>query len=494
MIIETVAAKPEQFNCDTIILGILEDSLLSKQSTADEVDESLGGAVRSLLKDQPSCMKYGEVTPIYTSSAIAAKSVLLIGLGKADQLTNDRLRSLGAIGARAARKMSAKTAGFLIDQKQMLEKVGIQAFVEGIYLGLYEFNHYKTSKKSIQVDNVYLVFDHHSDAVESRPIVRKAIVIAESVCFARDLVNHPSNFITPSRLADLAGEIARQSGFELTILRADGIQNQGLEALWAVGKGSDEPPVLIVITYHGNPQSTEIIGLVGKGITFDSGGISLKPSDGMGEMKDDMGGAAAVLAAMKGIGQLKPKNNIIAVIPCAENMPSGRALKPGDVIQSLSGKTIEIISTDAEGRLILADAISYACKLGATKLIDLATLTGACVVALGKVSSAIITNNDVWSKQILAAAELSGEKMWQLPAYDEYKDQIKSDIADLKNSGGRPAGAITAGLFLAEFTEGNPWVHIDIAGTVTSEKEHGYNAKGATGVGVRTLIQLADSE
>jgi leucyl aminopeptidase len=369
---------------------------------------------------------------------------------------------------------------------------GVQAIAEGAYLGLYEFNHYKSVKQPSQLSIVQIIAGPNDEPDALEAVVKKSLIIADSVCLARDMVNHPSLYMTPERMAKQAEEIADNFGVDLEILHSSQIREQGLEALWSVAKGSDEPPVLIVINYRGNPQSAEILGLIGKGITFDSGGISLKPSEGMGEMKDDMGGAATVLAAMKAIAQLKPKSNILAVIPCAENMPSGRALKPGDVIGSLGGKTIEIISTDAEGRLVLADAISYARKRGATKLIDLATLTGACVVALGKVTSAIVANNEEWSQTVLEAAEATGEKMWPLPVFDEYKEQIKSDIADLKNSGGRPAGAITAGLFLAEFANTTPWVHIDIAGTVTSEKEIGYNPKGATGVGVRTLIQIAE--
>ena len=262
-------------------------------------------------------------------------------------------------------------------------------------------------------------------------------------------------------------------------------------AFLAVAQGTQEPPRLIILKYTGNPIKTEYVAFIGKGVTFDSGGISLKPSEGMEEMKTDMAGGAAVLGAMRAIAQLKPKLNVIAIVPCTENMPSGISLKPGDVISSMAGKSIEIVNTDAEGRLLLADAVTYAKQLGAEKLVDLATLTGACVVALGSITSGIISNNDKWCERVLDAASKCGEKMWRLPAFDEYKEQIKSPIADLKNSGGRPAGAITAGLFIAEFAGNTPWVHIDIAGTATVNKDTGYNVTGATGAGVRTLIQLA---
>ena len=266
-----------------------------------------------------------------------------------------------------------------------------------------------------------------------------------------------------------------------------------MHALLSVSQGSIQLPKLIIIKYMGDTNSKHLTAFVGKGVTFDSGGISIKPSLNMGEMKDDMAGGAAVLGAMAAIGQLKPKVNILGVIPCVENMPSGQAYKPGDVICSMSGKTIEIISTDAEGRLILADAITYANKLGATQIIDIATLTGACVVALGSVTSGLITNDVNFCRQVLQAVADTGEKVWELPNFSEYKKDIQSNIADLKNSGGRMAGAITAGLFIEEFVENTPWVHIDIAGTANIEKEDGYNLKGGTGVGTRTLIQLAQN-
>jgi leucyl aminopeptidase len=495
MIIEVVVGKLAKLQCDTLVVCIPELASLPKDSVITEIDHALGGNLSVLIKEQSNCGQYGEVTVVYTFGAIAAKQVVLLGIGKPEKLTSDKMRSLSAIAVRAARKLSTKTLALAISRENEVAKLGmagVQAIAEGAYLGLYEFNHYKSVKQPSQLSIVQIIAGPNDEPDALEAVVKKSLIIADSVCLARDMVNHPSLYMTPERMAKQAEEIADNFGVDLEILHSSQIREQGLEALWSVAKGSDEPPVLIVINYRGNPQSAEILGLIGKGITFDSGGISLKPSEGMGEMKDDMGGAATVLAAMKAIAQLKPKSNILAVIPCAENMPSGRALKPCDVIGSLGGKTIEIISTDAEGRLVLADAISYARKRGATKLIDLATLTGACVVALGKVTSAIVANNEEWTQTVLAAAEVTGEKMWPLPVFDEYKEQIKSDIADLKNSGGRPAGAITAGLFLAEFANTTPWVHIDIAGTVTSEKEIGYNPKGATGVGVRTLIQIAE--
>jgi leucyl aminopeptidase len=272
------------------------------------------------------------------------------------------------------------------------------------------------------------------------------------------------------------------------------MEAMGMGALLGVAKGSNQPPKLITLSYKGDKRSEKAVGFLGKGITFDSGGISIKPSEGMNEMKDDMAGAATVMTAVVAIAQLKPKINVTAVVPATENLPSGTALKPGDILKAMNGKTIEVVNTDAEGRLILADALSYAQKLGLSSLIDLATLTGACRVALGTLYSGVFSNDQDLADKVLKAAKGTGEKMWQMPMPEEYKEQIKSEIADVKNIGNRYGGAITAALFLAEFAANTPWVHIDIAGTASSTKESGYIVKGATGVGVRTLVELALSE
>lgn len=496
MNIAVIAGHLKNISCETLIICIPEAASAQDHSAIAEIDQDFNGKLTAFLEEKTDCRRFGEITVIYPFGAIAAKQIMILGLGNPQELTIDKLRCLSASALRSANRLKSKSVAMAVRHNPELTGLGmpgLQASIEGAYLGLYEFNHYKSDKKMPLLNDIQIIAGPTDNTAELQATVDKAVIIADSVCFARDLVNHPSLYMTPARMAQCAEELAQNYGMEIELLRESQIREQGLEAFWSVAKGSDEPPVLIVLTYRGNPQSTEEIALIGKGITFDSGGISLKPSEGMGEMKDDMGGAAAVLGAMKAIARLKPLSNILAVIPCTENMPSGKALKPGDVINSHGGKTIEIISTDAEGRLVLADAISYARQRGATKLIDLATLTGACVVALGKVASAIVSNDQQWSQTVLEAAEATGEKMWPLPVFAEYKEQIKSDIADLKNSGGRPAGAITAGLFLAEFAAATPWVHIDIAGTVTSDKETGYYQKGATGIGVRTLIQVAET-
>lgn len=484
MIIELRDGNITEIICDTLILGIPEEDTIPVGQIC-EIDKTLDGQITALFREQPWRSKHGKTTVIYPVRNIGAKQILLLGMGKHKTLTDDRVRALSGTAMRTAQEMHSSTVVVLLNLNN-----AVQAIVEGALLGTYQFTYYKTDPAdSHPIERVIIFSDLCNN--EQFTQLEQGIVVAESVNRARDLVNHPGNVLTPSKMAKEATLIAHTHGLDINILERSDMENLKMKALLAVAQGSSEPPKLITIKYNGNRESSEILGLVGKGITFDSGGISLKPSDGMQDMKDDMAGAAAVLGAVEAIARLKLPINILAVLPCTENLPSGTALKPGDVISSLEGKTIEIINTDAEGRLILADGLVYARQLGATKLIDVATLTGACVVALGNVTSGVMTNQDAWCDQLLAAAAQAGEKMWKLPLCEEYKEQIKSSIADIKNSGGRQAGAITAALFLSHFTANMPWVHIDIAGTVTASKEKGYQVKGATGVSVRTLIQLA---
>jgi leucyl aminopeptidase len=317
--------------------------------------------------------------------------------------------------------------------------------------------------------------------------------MANATARARDWVNEPANYMTPSRLAALATEIAKEAGLEITIIDREQLRALDMGAFLGVAVGSDEPPKFITIRHNGRGSGPPDIAFVGKGITFDSGGISIKPSEGMGDMKGDMAGGAAVISAMGAIAALKLGVNVMAVVAATENLPSGKAFKPGDILKSMSGKTIEIITTDAEGRLTLADAIAYARKEGARRIVDIATLTGAMRVALGDHCTGAFANNQELVQKVIAAGEDAGERVWQMPMFEEYKDQNKSDVADLKNSGGRNAGAITAAQFLAEFAGDTPWVHLDIAGTNMSEKERGYVVKGATGIPVRMLVNLARS-
>ncbi|MPM18154.1 Cytosol aminopeptidase [bioreactor metagenome] len=492
ILIESAVVLPVDVFCDTLIIGLFEDSLNSEDMSR-AYGKPLANLINSIFRDQPECSRFAETSIIYNTTECGAKRIILIGLGTKAKLTLDKIRELSATAIRAAKKLKSRTvATAMYNSDHNLSDAAI-SIIQGAILGGYEFNNYKTDPKASNVEKMIIVGPDLRNDQHWLNMLEDAKIIADGVNLARDLTNHPSCFMNPSQMAFVARNIASQCGFEINVLDKCDMEKQKMNAMLAVTRGSETPPKLITLKYLGNPQSKELISFVGKGITFDSGGISLKPSEKMGDMKGDMAGGAAVLGAMQAIGHLKPKANILAIIPCSENMPSGHAFKPGDVISSMSGKTIEIISTDAEGRLLLADAITYARKLGATKIVDLATLTGACVVALGNVASGLISNSDDWSQEVIRASKQTGEKVWPLPTFDEYLGQIKSDIADLKNSGGRMAGTITAGLFIKQFVDDLPWVHIDIAGTSDIDKISGYNVKGATGVGVRTLIQLAQN-
>ncbi len=496
MQIDVICGSVTEVLCDALIVNIFE-GVIMPGGAAGVIDKALAGHISEIIRDQPDCGKYGEITIIHTRQSIGAKNVILLGLGKKAELTLNKICSLSAIAARAAKKLRVQTVASIVHgagKGQHEPKFAVQALVEGTILGIYRFDYYKTEKKDLPTIDKFIIIENDIDKIGIfKDQAGKAQIIAESVNFTRDLVNHPAEHMTPTQLAWHASDIAQQTGIEISIFDKRDMEEYQMNALLAVAKGSDKPPKMIVLKYIGDAKQKQFTAFIGKGITFDSGGISLKPSENMGDMKGDMAGGAAVLGAMLAIGQLKPAANIVAIIPCAENMPSGHALKPGDVIFTMNGKSVEIISTDAEGRLILADAITYALKLGATQLIDLATLTGACVVALGTITSGVISNNDDLCCRLLKAAAQSGEKMWEMPNFEEYNELIKSNIADLKNSGGRWGGMITAGLFLNHFTDKTPWVHIDIAGTSDIDKDSGYNIQGATGAGVRTLIQFAQN-
>lgn len=364
----------------------------------------------------------------------------------------------------------------------------LEAVVEGLYLGAYTFTEFKSEAKAAPECTVTLC----SAIPEAEALVAKAQVNAGAVCFTRDLVNRPGNVVNPEVMANAARKLAEELPLEVEVLDEVQMAEHKMGAILAVGQGSANPPRMITLKYNG-ADAAPYVAYVGKGITFDSGGISIKPDDGMGEMKDDMSGAGAVLGAMKAIATLGLKCNVIGILACAENMPGGRAQRPGDIVRAANGKTIEVISTDAEGRMVLADAVDYACKLGAQKVIDIATLTGAVIIALGKETSGIVSNDDALVEQIKKAGKFAGENYWQLPSLPECKEAIKSDVADLLNSAGRPGGCITGGLFIGEFVaKGIPWAHLDIGGTSTATKDSGHKVKGGTGFGTLTLIKLAE--
>ena len=477
-----------------IIINLLE-GLSQPVGAAAAVDRSLDGAISRLIADGDLRGKYNDLTLVHTTGKIPASQVLVIGLGKQEELTLDRVRDVAANAARYLRRQRCRSAATVTHGEGVagLEaEACAQAIAEGTLMGLYTFRrHKKRDEDETDLEELTLVEEDASKLEALRRGVELGIVLAEAANFCRDLANEPSNVLTPSEMAERARAMAHEAGLECQILERKDMEDLGMGALLGVAQGSQQPPKLIVLHYRGAPGEEGALGLVGKGITFDAGGISIKPSAGMEAMKGDMSGGAAIIAAMRAIGQLRPAINVTAIVPATENMPSGSALKPGDVLRAMNGKTIEIINTDAEGRLILADALSYARRLGLSPIVDVATLTGAISVALGNVALGAMTNDEAVLEKVKRAATAAGEKVWQLPMYEEYKEQIKSDVADMKNTGGRAAGSITAAFLLKEFVEDTPWVHLDMAGVDNYDKEKGVMVKGASGIPVRTLVQLA---
>ena len=490
-----VKAEFEKFydlETDALVITIYEGERAS-EGALKELDERTGGMISEMLGTDEMRGKQGDMVYIYRPGNIRARRLLLVGAGKREEFSFDTVRRMAGSAARFLRSKGARSMAILRRSQLDLGK-SAQAATEGALIGLFEPDMYKTeNKEERRIDELVLLSAESGSEDELARGVERGRIIAEAVNMARELSNEPSNTLTPSELAERAKETANRFGLDIDVLDEARMKELGMGALLGVARGSDEPAKLIVLRYmpdEAEPMGNDadVIAIVGKGITFDSGGISIKPAEGMEKMKYDMSGAAATLAAMRAIAQLKPRINVIGVMPTTENMPSGRAYKPGDVLRAMSGKTIEVINTDAEGRLILADAITYARKIGATQIIDLATLTGAVSIALGPVNVAIMGNDQAFVDEVRAAAREVGERFWQLPMDDDYRDLIKSDIADIKNSAGRYAGTITASWFLREFAEDTPWVHLDIAGTAWENERKAYMAKGPTGVAIRTLI------
>jgi leucyl aminopeptidase len=460
--------------------------------------ERLPAQTRSLLQELQAAGelrgKAFECTLVHRPAGLAAAKLLVVGAGKKEKFNESQLRRLAGAAVRHLRARGVRAVAWVLHNGE-IRPGEVQAVVEGAILGDYDSDPYRTERDGERrIDRLSLAAGSASVSKAARSALDRGRIIAQAQNFARDLVNEPSNRMTPTLLAGRAEQMAAKFGLDYQALGAQEIQDLKMGAFWGVAQGSDEPPRLVVLRYApaGAPESP-VIGLVGKGITFDTGGISLKPSDNMHEMKTDMAGGAAMLGVMQAIAQLKPKLRVTAFVPATENMPSGKAYKPGDVVTSMSGKTIEILNTDAEGRLVLADTLTYAKQQGATVLIDAATLTGAVTVALGNITTGVFGWNKDWVNLVLASAAVAGERMWELPVDDEYRELYKSAIADLANTGGRQGGAITGAMFIGEFAGDTPWVHLDIAGTRWSNEEKPYLAKGPTGHPVRTLVQLLTS-
>ncbi|HTA69154.1 MAG TPA: leucyl aminopeptidase, partial [Bryobacteraceae bacterium] len=405
------------------------------------------------------------------------------------EFTAAEMRKLSGAMLRALKPKGVRSIVIALEEPFRSDDFAAAA-VEGALLGDMEANRYKTDpKKNEKQVASFAVLGGSQAAVD------RGRILAEAQNFTRDLANEPANLLTPTGLAESARKMAADYSLECEILDQDRMRQLGMGALLGVAQGSAEPPAMIILRYKpaAKPSSKDHLGLVGKGVTFDTGGISIKPAEHMDQMRYDMAGGAAMLGAMRAIAQLKPAIPVTAIIPTVENMPGSRAQRPGDIVTSLSGKTVEVLNTDAEGRMILIDALTYAQRLGCTHLIDAATLTGSIVVALGFVNIGAFTNNQAFLDKLMAAAKAEGEKMWQMPIDEEYKEALKSDFADLHNIGGRPGGSVTAAMFLKDFVNDLPWVHLDIAGTAWLEETKPYMAKGASGVGVRTFVRLAQN-
>ncbi len=473
---------------DLIVLPMFEADPLA--GAAKEADAAAGGAIaRAIAAGELRGRAYEFfITPV--TSGWKAARIATIGGGKRAECDTERLRRMAAAAALQARQRRVATMAWL-DTTDLDPVHATQAAAEGLMLAAFSGDVYKTGERlGLPPERCIIAAPGGDGRIVAA--AERGRILGESCNLARDLCNEPSNVLTPVAFAERATAIGRDAGLRVDVLDEDGIGQLGMGLLLGVARGSAEQPRVIVLRHEppGAPGAP-VLGLVGKGITFDAGGISIKPAEGMDRMKDDMAGGAAVICAMRALALLGAPIKVVGVVPTTENMPGGRAVKPGDVLKSASGRTVEVINTDAEGRLVLGDGLWYAQKLGATHLVDIATLTGACVVALGKVASAIFGQPQPWVERVRRTALAAGDRCWPMPLYDEYAEQMHSDIADLVNTGGRPAGACTAASFLKEFSGGLPWVHLDVAGTAWADEAKPWQPKGSTGVGVRTLAELA---
>jgi leucyl aminopeptidase len=499
------SSVPSQLETDCLVVVVLDQSekVQSKNDKPVATVESSDDAVREAAKDVISSGevtgKTFETTLLHRPGGLKAKRLLLVGGGKAKTFSTSELRRLAGAAVRTLKSKSMRSFAFVVPESAVPANQGVPAIVEGAFVGNFEPGYYKSDRKEKdqKIDALTIVVpgnvqsNAQSDAKALESAMQAGRIVAESQNFTRDLVNEPSNRMTPTIMAERAKKMAAEVGLNCETYGADKIKQLKMGAFWGVAQGSDEPPALIVLRYDPVGAADKVhLGLVGKAVTFDTGGISIKPADGMEKMKYDMAGGATMIGAMRAIALLKPKVKVTAVICATENMPSGKAQKPGDVQIAMSGKSIEIINTDAEGRLVLADGLCYARQLGCTHLVDAATLTGAVVVALGYVNAGIFASDDQMYERFANANKKAGEKMWRLPLDDEYKENLKSNIADMVNAGSRWGGAIFAAMFLKEFAEDTPWIHLDIAGTAWMEEAKPWIAKGPSGIALRSLVEF----
>ncbi|MGC2685053.1 MAG: leucyl aminopeptidase [Candidatus Nitrosopolaris sp.] len=482
-------AKVDQMQTALLVIGIFENEI--DFFASKELDSTISSAIIDLIENKEFKRSFGSTLILHMMGRGLIKKIMLIGLGTRDKFTCENARIIAGKSALRAKELNVRE--FCVLPFTNADEELIEAISEGIFLALYSFNKYKTNGNAttIPMQATILV---NSDSSKFQAVVDKVDLITRAVNYARDLGNLPPNECPPSEIARFALALEGEYGIKTKILERYEMESIGLNGIISVGKGSSNPPKMIVLEYHGNTDHQKPYLLVGKAVTFDTGGVSLKPGDKMDEMKFDKCGGCSVLGILKAVASLGLDVNVIGIIPSVENMPSSSSYRPGDIIRMYNGKTVEILNTDAEGRIILADAMAYGvAKYNPRVIIDLATLTGACIIALGaNVAAAIGTSNHL-TERMIKTSEKTGEKIWDLPLHDEYHEQIKSTVADIKNIGGRPAGAITAAAFLSNFTNDIPWVHLDIAGTAWTQEgtfDRSYNPKGATGFGVRTVVKF----
>jgi leucyl aminopeptidase len=500
MEIQTSSGTFAEADVQALAVAVFKDEKADEGLLA-ELDAAAGGLVRSVIESEELKGKEGETVYLHlpaSGEGPKARRLLLVGVGERADYRAAQVSQFAGAAVRALRARNVKSVG-LAPRYEGDAAAAARAAVEGAIIGLFEPDKYRTVDKEERNVERLVVLAAGAGDDELKQGAERGRIVGESVNFTRDLANEPGAYMTPTIMAERAQEIANQFGLDIDVLDQARMEQEGMGALLSVARGSDQPPKMMVLTYM--PEGKErvedgedYLALVGKGITFDTGGISIKPSENMELMKYDMTGGATVLGVMRAVAQLKPPIPVLGVVPSTENMPSGKATKPGDVVVAMTGKTIEVINTDAEGRLILADAVSYAKKLGATRVIDMATLTGAVSIALGDVNTGLLGTDQELIDEIIESGREVGEKFWQLPLDKEYSKQIKSDIADIKNVGGRKAGTITAAAFIKEFAEGISWAHLDIAGTAWGDDAKPFRSKGPTGVAVRTLLNFIERE
>jgi len=492
MQIEVTSGDLAAQDVDTIVVSLPEGAR-RPGGAAGALNAAAGGALNAMLTSRAIRLNDGTLTPVPVGDEVAARRAFVHGLGDRDKLAPGRTRTQAGNLGRALRGVDAGSVAIAAQPDWLgsdLERGG-QALAEGFTLGLYRFDQHHTREQDRprgNVASIRIVERTERRAARVAAGVERGQIMAEAQNLARDLANSPANLMTPTHMAEKAQEIAEATGLECEIIEREEAERLGMGSYLSVAQGSQQPPKFIVLRYRG-ASGRRSVGLIGKGITFDSGGISIKPAGGMERMKADMSGAAAVLGAMQAIARLAPEINVTGIAPCTENLPSGSATKPGDVFYAMDGQSVEVINTDAEGRLVLADALGYARAHNCAPLIDVATLTGAMSIALGNVRTGVFANNDRLFRDLDRAADAAGEPIWRFPLDDEYDSQIKSDVADIKNTGGRGAGSITAAKFLQRFAHDTQWAHFDIAGVMDNDRDRGEKVKGVAGTATRTLVE-----